>query len=317
MNRYLLVFCIMLLTLSAKSQAVWTNNIGATWYFSYFDWTISGTIKRVYTGDTIINGKQLKTLSDQLYRAKYVFPNGIPTQVLDTIVPFGRYFLQISGDSIIHYLPAYDTVPERSYLLYNFGAEIGDEWDILPYGAEICPYSKLKVTDKGVDTLSGIPVRWIFVQPVDSSAYGILGKINEYFGPTNSTMFPWYLSDCTGDIIETGSCYIRCFSDGVVEYHGNQLNAVCNPLSGISELLPASTQFTIYPNPSQGITNINPSNTTYSYNLTVYDMAGRQLQSANGLKGNYQLETEALPKGIYTLRIEQTGKLYYHKLQVN
>lgn len=181
----------------------------------------------------------------------------------------------------------------------------------------------IKVYGKGDTLINGQSLRWIDVGPNDSSSatfstgpVNTIVKVIEKIGVTgNGYLFPLY-DTCTPDSVIWHPDYysFSCYNSPKLSL---QTINDCDGLVSAIENAAIKADFSIFPNPSPGTTNINPANLAYGYNLTVYDIAGRQLQVLNGLKGNYQLQTETLPKALYTIRIEQAGKLYYHKLLIN
>jgi hypothetical protein len=212
--------------------------------------------------------------------------------------------------------------------LYIFSAQVGDTWQVGQWQTNNpeCPYSTIKVINTGTIDVGGQSLRWLEIVPGDSSSSGFgngpgpndKSIITEKIGTTGAGYFlpiggPYCLADSI-TIYEFTFYNFNCFSNSQFSYNET---ADCDGPLAVTELKSTSNQFSIFPNPSQGITNINPANNAYSYNLTVYDIAGRQLHTVTGLKGNYQLDTQILPKGLYTLRIEQDNKQYYHKLMVN
>ncbi len=84
-----------------------------------------------------------------------------------------------------------------------------------------------------------------------------------------------------------------------------------DPTTSLNENILANIY--VYPNPTNGILNINMSNKVENYSLKVIDMTGREVYSANQLSGeNNSIDISKLAKGTYTL-VLKTALGQYHK----
>ena len=73
-------------------------------------------------------------------------------------------------------------------------------------------------------------------------------------------------------------------------------------------------QFSIYPNPSNGILNISiPTVEKFSYR--IYDLNGRLLQQNNN--STQKISVENLASGLYLLQVSSKGKVATKKLVIN
>jgi hypothetical protein len=317
MKRILLAL-LLLISLNGFSQSSWVEQ-GAVWHYGY--WYVGGAGVRIfnYDTDTIIQGNTCQKITSVEYRFQQVLPPPAPLTVTGPYTLINRYTYN-SQDTVFYLHQGI------FYPMYIFSAQPGDSWNVKSEldTATNCPYVNVKVSSIGDTIISGQILRWLKIDRGDSSAAAFSNgtgsetvTVIEKIGITGpGFLFPYSYPYCLpeGIIFDPEYHTFRCFSSPTISLY---VYNDCDDLASLPEIKSSAIQFSIFPNPSQGVTNINPANSAYSYNISVYDIAGRQLQTLSGIKGNYQLDTEALPKGVYAIRIDQAGKLYYHKLIIN
>ena len=73
-----------------------------------------------------------------------------------------------------------------------------------------------------------------------------------------------------------------------------------------NEYFQSSNLFKIYPNPSNGLLNININNYVGELQIKVYDINGRQvyIENANNFDNSFTINLHGLSKGIYILKIQ-------------
>lgn len=307
---------LLFLSLQSRAQQQWIAQ-GSVWHYSNWNIMESGLYELSYNTDTIIEGKTCQKIeSKQWYFNQILPPPNPPTVTGPTLSSFFTY----SANDTVFFKTNAGFKP-----MYIFTANIGDEWPAFDITDTCCNCTNvnLKVYNKGDTLIQGQTLRWIDLGPADSSAAGFalstyINRVIEGIGNTGGSLIPSRSNFCyptdTTIIVEQTYSEFRCFYSPTLSL--NRF-ADCDGILAVGDIAADINRFTIFPNPSQGIININPANLANGYNLTVCDITGRQLQVVNGLKGNYQLQTDALPKALYTIRIEQAGKLYYHKLLIN
>ncbi len=313
-----LVLAFLLFSINSYSQSTWIEQ-GANWHYGYWYIGGAGVIEYSYSADTIIQGKNCQKITGIEYRFQQSLPPPAPVTVTGpyTYPPMYTYLNQ----DTVFYLKG-----GAFYPMYIFSAQVGDTWPVGPATDTTfnCPDVTVKVVAIGDTVISGQTLRWLDVTPDDSSSASFTTgpatnkvRVIEKIGSTGKgLLFPVSYPTCMPDsfIWDPDYYYFRCFGSATISLH---IYNDCDDLASLSESKSVSNQFSVFPNPSQGITNINPANSNQPYSVSLYDIAGKQLQSINGLKGNYQLETEALAKGLYVIRIGQGNKQYYHKLIIN
>ncbi len=72
----------------------------------------------------------------------------------------------------------------------------------------------------------------------------------------------------------------------------------------------------LYPNPAADYMVISLDNQSDVYDVTVYDMNGRQIKKLEGLTGNIRLAVDELSAGTYFLKVQQTGNTTVRKFVV-
>jgi hypothetical protein len=77
-------------------------------------------------------------------------------------------------------------------------------------------------------------------------------------------------------------------------------------------------QFTIYPNPSDGVFTITLRSGAFNYGyVTVYDPVGRQIKSQQINPGSESIEISQLPKGVYLVKLQIDNGVTTKRVVVN
>ena len=113
----------------------------------------------------------------------------------------------------------------------------------------------------------------------------------------------------------TGS-YLQLTS--VVKFDNIKLSALQSVPAYIDALSAnewVSSQFNLYPNPAANVVNITNSENMQVQQVTVYDVAGKQLSTQNfNNETEIQLNVENLASGVCMLRIETNAGIAVKKL---
>ena len=97
---------------------------------------------------------------------------------------------------------------------------------------------------------------------------------------------------------------------------GNELYRMGSVLTGIEEV-PLSAGFHLQPNPAKNYVTIITDGSAIDGKVQVMDMAGRQISCFNLVGSAYQLNTSALPAGMYLIKLTgQEGETGVKKLVV-
>jgi len=281
-----LIFCVLLT--NGFSQ-VWIDS-DAKWTFDYFNVTETGTWRWEYTHDTIIQGHQSQVIKTTKYR--YGGPG-------TSIINYGNTYTYTSNDSVFNFKD------DKFFLLYNFGAQIGDTWIVaIDTIFNACQDTAIvQVVDTGSIIINGLEYITITLETISESLYALNGLCVEKFGilPTtyensNFGFLPGYQYCQGGPIIDYDLLTFRCYEDSSFPTY-NPTNKDCDTLTSTSELV--IENFRIYPNPSNSTLHIDSPNNIIS-NIEILDLNCRIIDKQQ-YKDN--VDISKLKNGIYFVKI--------------
>ena len=91
----------------------------------------------------------------------------------------------------------------------------------------------------------------------------------------------------------------------------NQVSTTVESTAGVDDNV--VNNFTVYPNPAQGIINIKG---TVAANIVIIDMLGKTVMTAKFNEGETPVDISSLKAGIYLITIVSEGKSATKKLVV-
>lgn len=288
----------------ANSQS-WIQK-GSMWHYDYWNLGPVGFYKLNYDRDTIIDGHNCQIITDTVYTF-YTTQNN--TVLFASKSSRDTEYTYNQGDSVFHYRDS------TFYLLYNFGAKIGDSWLISNYTTWGCQPTTLLVTDTGHISINNKNLRWIYVESNAGGKYWMSGKVIETIGffqsnnqSINTTIFPREVICDSTIAVEYDFLNFKCYSDST--------GLVYNPSGEDCEYYwihqsinnTESSDFTInvYPNPTSSSTSFNFSSPlTENCNLYLYSSTGKQLVVNEIKKGttNLDIDLSNMSSGIYYYKI--------------
>ena len=251
--------------------------IGSEWYYEIIN-NNTGDISYQYlacVGDTVINHKNVKIIvkTNTLYDKK--------------IEKSREYIYEYNGCVYWWHDPLQD-----STMLYNFAAEVGDEWQIKVGENNIT----MHVDDAGIVEYNGQVFRSLTVSDANDVFSGTvvcgIGHLTSFF--------PEQLLENKGEFDVDG---IRCYwNDDILLYKEDDTDcdAVYNQWHSVDETI-AGNGFEIYPNPSYNVLFVLSENINSEYRIT--NILGETIASGKIASENQQINVSSLPEGMYFITI--------------
>jgi hypothetical protein len=287
----LLLLLIIGLNVSMKAQ-LWFPQ-GAQWYYKAVTFpNTSAYVELIKTGTTTIGGKTCANLNGTYKGALLGFG---PTTI--TIANFQNINTYEENNIVFvynSYIAAFDT-------LVNFNATIGDTWkQAISANCTITPVAT--VIDTGHVTINGLFLKRIKVTYVNGGTNTFIEKI----GSVSSFFLPY--SNC---LLDEPAGYFVCYSDDNFPLHDNGLG-VCKFSVGLNDLDPEYNKLQIYPNPNNGLLNIQLQDASLN-NCTIKltNVLGQEVRIDEQIKQNdlISIDLGLLKKGIYFLQLFDKGAL--------
>jgi hypothetical protein len=321
MKKIYFILFVILLHGNAIGQ-VWIDS-GAVWHYDFKGLGFWGFQKYEYTKDTLIQNHNCQKINDEIY----VFEKN---QFHNTVLLSHRYypaqFTYVSGDTVFYF------TNDEFFVLYNFGASIGDKWIISttnPFG--FCDdTSRIEVIDTGKMMINSVNYRYIKVQPTSNSPIGLKGTYVERFGNIDTSFYvnstflafqylfpgPFHCDSLTG-IWDYNYFKLKCFEDNSFTLYDPSAQDCEYDLThlGINKTQGINLE-KISPNPFTTSTQITLDKTYHNISLSVYDIQGKlMLQKQYADCDQIQLNRNGLGNGMYFLKLRlddrwvETGKI--------
>lgn len=255
---------------------------GSHWFYrniiSYFSPAENYTEITV-KGDTTIQGKNCRILKK--------YGGGA----------FQDEFVYCSGDTVFR-LADNDTF----YILYNFGAQIGDSWvtrsELLE---DETAQEEMTITVFNLSTvvINGHTLRVLYVKSDHPAlSFGEFLQPNGLSRITERLGGPWYMFPYNYAYLDFGiKAGLRCYSDNFLGNYETGIAATCDAIiSDVNDLGVAST-IRLFPNPfSSQLTVLLEDNEPH--NLLLYDILGK-LVLEQTITNAATIETGKIPDGVY------------------
>lgn len=131
-------------------------------------------------------------------------------------------------------------------------------------------------------------------------------NLNEYAGTGFSVCFQSknFLSNPDDPVI--GSTGDNTYLDNI---------RFIDPTVGIDEL--SAVDFSVYPNPTDGVINVIVGDTPYDYSISIVDALGRQhykTNSTDARSNSYEINLTNLVRGVYIIRIQSDNDILTKKV---
>jgi len=276
---------------------------GAEWHYRYYGFSDLGFYKVNYVADTIIDGK----VCQKLEQSKYVFSvdqnNRWYYFGVNTLEP---EFTYLSGDTVFRYKN------NKFNILYNFGAQPGDTWDLgIDTNQWLCSKSIIEVDSVKTITINEMPLRCLFVRPHANSSGYFYGWVIEKFGASSGYLFPLEnncdsllaieLDDINFSCYKDDSFPLINYTDKDCEYYWDLINVPEFTIDKIS----------ISPNPIIDKLTVNVSENSAIENIRIFNLQGE----LKGVYDNSNINICDYQSGLYLLEVRLTdGKTIRKKI---
>ena len=261
---------------------------GTEWYYEIKHINGDITYQHLeYTADTAVNSKRVKIITET-------------NTMYDKSTWTDQEFIYEDGDRIYWW----NKDLEDFTLLYDFGADVGDEWEINGGWFTITVH----VDEAHTVTYKSETYR---VLSVTDAAYGLFtGDIICGIGHQKS-FFPG--TPMAKDYEVDG---LRCFwqeGELVLNMNGEDCDAIYTEIHNVDEN--AVQEYTVFPNPSKGLITIsNSSLLTPNSSFVITNLLGQTVQTGPITTDNQEINVHNLPEGMYFLTIgNQTQKIIINR----
>ena len=290
-----------LITTSFAQQWIDSN---AQWHYGW--WSIGGIgyTEINYTGDTTINGQNCQKLvptnhsfgMDQWGMMNYIGAIQWPTE-----------YTYSNGDTVFW------LVDTSFDVLYNFGEQQGDSWDLgIDTNSFLCSYSIEHVDSSGTTIINSSTLKWVSVSADSLASYGFNGKAIEGIGQVDDYLFPLEKNCDPGIAYDPPFYHFNCFSsDSFTLYNpsGDDCDFPMQQL-GIQDL--ENQLIKIFPNPAQEhITLSLPKNERW--NISIYSATGILVYSLQGCIDQKTIDISELETGIYICQVSSDNAVVIGK----
>jgi len=288
--------------ISAYGQT-WINP-GAQWHFGYGGLATVGFIKVNYTSDTLIMERNCQKL-EQL---QYIFSfNSITQQwyMLGTR-KLAAEFTSLSGDTVFWYKN------DTFHVLYNFGAQPGDSWDMgFDTSRFKCSKSIIHVDSVKSVELNGSTFRCLYLTSSYNASWYFQGWVCEKFGNMNGYLFPMENVCDSTIIVEANDIRFACYEDSsfaLLNLSGRDCEYFLKLIS-----IPEREDKRIYvsPNPVQDKLLVYTYGANTVSQVTIFDVQGKQM----GIYTYSEIDLMEYKSGLYFVKIDfSNGEVIHQKI---
>ena len=244
--------------------------------------------------------------------------------VQDTAASWPDIFLATHNDSVFR------LTDQGPYLLYDFNADIGDNWQYAPLDTTFdCPDTPIAtVVGKGTEIINGQSLDYLDLRmPTDtliingqatfqiSAASYLSQRIYPKLGALSyNGLFESSPNLCNGALFKIASLSthsLRCFSDNYISLNRSASSQACDYWSLLSTRELDLAHLEVFPNPSNGAIRLKADLDITS--LELMDLKGQKLKSYTKEERELSLPDQ---NGIYLLKVSfENGSQQLVKLQ--
>ena len=263
----------------------------AEWYYEILNDNGSITYQHLeYTADTTIGNERPKII----VRSNTIYDRDEVTEVTH------EYVFERNGK--VYW---WNKDSEEFTVLYDYAAEVGDEWEI-KLGTE-----SIHVDSVGVFNYEGTMSKLIHISDINSV---FDGDIVVCYGHLTS-FFPEKMMRHNADFTVNG---LRCYwvGDALLYHNGDEdCDAIYSELHSVDENGPStgSGTFVVYPNPANGVLFVQTQNFASLPDQTAYritNLMGQTLLQGHISSETQQIDIANLPVGMYFISVGETTQKF-------
>ncbi|MEO9533050.1 MAG: T9SS type A sorting domain-containing protein [Crocinitomicaceae bacterium] len=303
------VYAMLLLAMSFSSfSQVWIDQ-NATWHYDYWGVAEEGFFKLEYNQDSLINGENCQVIES--YQSKFVTDQfGQMHHIGPTLK--STNFTYVNGDTVFYWKD------DQFFTLFDFGASIGDQWQIgstNSNGDPVCDDSSfVVVVDTGTVIINSNSYRTISLETTAGSSLRFGGVFVERFGQIGSNYgfhtFPGVETCDTNVITEYYGITFKCFEDDSFTLYNPSGEDCEYLLTHLSNEEIAVQKLASFPNPVSEMLKVQMNGEGV---LELYNQIGQVVIQQNHYNQSV-IEMEAVPTGIYLLRLRIGESVYTEKI---
>ena len=308
MRKCLLIIFIVIFGLSIKAQT-WCPP-GAQWHYRlnypYIVAYAVGYIQLNNIGTVTIANKECANLIGTFYGVKD-YPN-TPTITANNFANVKTF----EESSVIY---VYNNTTLSFDTLANFNANIGDKWRMIEYygssvGGGFCPSRITTVLDTGHVTINSLYLKKLILKHQYNNWNSKIDTVIEKIACITSFLFSSYY--CPSDGYEFGK--FVCYSDNNFPlYKKTGFTGSCEYYpTGLNELTKNAKEIKLYPNPTNGILNIELENINDNEHFTakIINSLGGIIREEEVVFKNKKaiIQTDELFNGVYVLRLLDSAR---------
>lgn len=280
MKKILLISFLLCVLFSANAQNWFTNN--PVWNNDLYNSAGWGYSKYFIEKDTLVNG----------IPCKKIIQDAVMGSIWDTSQYSQSAWYMYEENSVVFlfqgpYVNTFDT-------LYNFGAAVGDRWDVNACSNDSLPY--IKVLDIGYSNINNANLKWLYVQ-YHNMAWGDDVSTDTIYDKMGSIYAGLLLQGLGCQFGNTSFCSYKDDSIGLypinAQYCDTAFATGVNPLSSAIEIK-------LFPNPVHDFLVI--SNVfNQKGKLEIIDALGRIVHTENSIPS--VINVSELEDGMYSIII--------------
>jgi hypothetical protein len=298
-----LLIALCLTGLSSHCQ-VWVDK-GAVWHYHFWGITHGGFQRTEYSKDTMILGKMCQELQILSYDFEENSSHVIFLARMDTLP---ERYTSVNGDTVFYLNDGHFNV------LYNFGAQPGDTWDLgINSNQRFCTSSFVVVDSIGTDTINGHALRWLKIHSSYHSSAGFEGKIYERFGASEPYLFPME-NFCDSTVIaDTDIFSFSCYEDNSFTIY-NPKGTNCERWLSVKEIQNEISSFILFPNPVTDYLKVIADPIEKINEVQIINSQGIKVLVAR----SKLIDLRALPAGIYSVILnKKSGEIISQRVVKN